>query len=585
MAYQVLARKWRPQDFASLIGQEPIVTALRNALSEGRIAQAYLFSGIRGVGKTTAARLLAKSLNCENGPTPEPCNRCTPCLEITAGADLDVIEVDAATYSKVEQVRELTESLRYGPARDRYKVVVLDEIHRLSRQAFDALLKIVEEPPPHLVFVFATTESEAVPATVLSRCQEFHFRRVSAEVLSRHLRGIAGAEEVEVSDNALRLIARAGEGSVRDSVALLDQLATFGAGVIEDADAARLVGGLGGGLLHDLLAAVLEGRADAVVATARSLEDEGWDPRQAFAQFLAYTRDGLHLAVGGGEAVVDLPQEDAAALAELAAGAGYENLLRLLQQLLASEAMVRRSENGYLAVEIAWLRAAELPKMVRVEEILAGAPRPQRPERPTASAPAVRPPAVRPPAAAAPVAEAAPAAEAEKPAATPPLPADARPEAAPSAAEPEAAAGDRADAAARVEDGDAAPPPATIEAFIDEIRRTKQPLAAHLELAELAFADGVLVIRHAADDDWLSTRLGRASNRGLVDEAVRTTWGADAAWRLEAGVLSEEAAGEPGDGEQEESPEAAAAAEHPTVQTVLELFGGQIDTVEERDER
>ena len=184
MSYQVLARKWRPQTFADLIGQEPIVTALRNALQEGRIAQAYLFSGIRGVGKTTAARLLAKALNCEKGPTPEPCNECTPCVEITRGADLDVHEVDAATYSKVEQVRELTESLKYGPARDRYKVVVLDEIHRLSRQAFDALLKIVEEPPDHLVFVFATTEIEMVPATVLSRCQEFHFKRVPSDALS-----------------------------------------------------------------------------------------------------------------------------------------------------------------------------------------------------------------------------------------------------------------------------------------------------------------------------------------------------------------------------------------------------------------
>src|SRR5689334_15946462 len=234
MAYQVLARKWRPQNFSSLVGQEPIVTALRNALQEGRIAQAYLFSGIRGVGKTTAARVLAKALNCERGPAADPCNECTPCLEITKGGDLDVIEVDAATYSKVEQVRELTESLRYGPARDRYKVVVLDEVHRLSRQAFDALLKVVEEPPPNLVFIFATTEIEAVPATILSRCQEFHFRRVAAEVLVEHLRQICDSEGISASDVSLRLIARAGEGSVRDSVALLDQLATFGSGTIAD---------------------------------------------------------------------------------------------------------------------------------------------------------------------------------------------------------------------------------------------------------------------------------------------------------------------------------------------------------------
>jgi len=192
MAYQVLARKWRPQSFSTLVGQGPIVTALRNAVQEGRIAQAYLFSGIRGVGKTTTARLLAKMLNCDRGPGADPCNECTPCIEITRGADLDVIEVGAATYSKVEQVRELTESLKYGPARDRYKVVILDEIHRLSRQAFDALLKIVEEPPPHLVFIFATTEIDAVPATILSRCQEFHFRRVSSQDVADLLREICG---------------------------------------------------------------------------------------------------------------------------------------------------------------------------------------------------------------------------------------------------------------------------------------------------------------------------------------------------------------------------------------------------------
>ncbi len=261
MTYQVLARKWRPQNFSSLVGQEPIVTALRNALKEGRIAQAYLFSGIRGVGKTTAARVLAKALNCERGPAADPCNECRSCIDITRGSDLDVIEVDAATYSKVEQVRELTESLKYGPAHDRYKVVVLDEIHRLSRQAFDALLKIVEEPPPHLVFIFATTEIDAVPATILSRCQEFHFRRVPSQNLAAYLRNICEAEKITASDTALRLIARAGEGSVRDSVALLDQLATFGSGTIADEDAVRLLGGLDTALFQTLLAGDPRGRS------------------------------------------------------------------------------------------------------------------------------------------------------------------------------------------------------------------------------------------------------------------------------------------------------------------------------------
>jgi DNA polymerase-3 subunit gamma/tau len=372
MAYQVLARKWRPQNFSSLVGQEPIVTALRNALTEGRIAHAYLFSGIRGVGKTTAARVLAKALNCERGPAADPCNECPPCIEIARGSDLDVLEVDAATYSKVEQVRELTESLRYGPARDRYKVVVLDEVHRLSRQAFDALLKIVEEPPPYLVFIFATTEIEAVPATILSRCQEFQFRRVSAPAVAALLRQICDSESIQASDSALRLVARAGEGSVRDAVALLDQLATFGSGVVSDEAAVRLLGGLDLALFRRLLEAILDGDAGGVWREVRHIEEEGWDPRHVFGQFLAYCRDALHLALGSDPAQVDLPLEEAQALAALARRGGYENLLRLLNQLLASEPIVRRTETGALALEIAWLRAAELPKLVRIEQLLAG---------------------------------------------------------------------------------------------------------------------------------------------------------------------------------------------------------------------
>src|SRR5262249_30379990 len=323
---------------------------------------------VTGVQTCALPILLAKALNCERGPAADPCNECASCLEITRGSDLDVIEVDAATYSKVEQVRELTESLKYGPSRHRYKVVVLDEIHRLSRQAFDALLKIVEEPPPHLVFIFATTEIDAVPATILSRCQEFHFRRVPSPVLAAHLRSICAAESITASDTALRLIARAGEGSVRDSVALLDQLATFGSGTIADEDAIRLLGGLDIALFQTLLAGILAGDSTAVSEAVRRIEEGGGDPRHVYGQLLAFCRDALHLAMGGSPEQVDLPGEEAAALAATSRASGYENLLRLLNQLLTSENVVRRSDTGALAVEIAWLRAAELPKLTRIEE-------------------------------------------------------------------------------------------------------------------------------------------------------------------------------------------------------------------------
>jgi DNA polymerase III subunit gamma/tau len=601
MAYQVLARKWRPQNFASLVGQEPIVTALRNALSDGRIAHAYLFSGIRGVGKTTAARVLAKALNCEHGPTPEPCNQCAACIEIAQGSDLDVLEVDAATYSKVEQVRELTESLRYGPARDRYKVVVLDEVHRLSRQAFDALLKIVEEPPPYLVFVFATTEVEAVPATILSRCQEFHFRRVPAPAAAALLRQICDAESIQASDSALRLVARAGEGSVRDAVALLDQLATFGSGTISDDAAVHLLGGLDIALFRRLLEAILDGRAADISREVRQVEDAGWDPRHVFGQFLAYSRDALHLALGGDPAQVDLPAEEARALAELARRGGYENLLRLLNQLLASEQTVRRTEAGALAVEIAWLRAAELPKLVRVEQLLGGGgalAAGGRPADPTRPGDPGRPAGMARPVDMGRPADQARPGDAGRPADTaspvdPGRPVDAsssvdagRPADASRPVDPPRPAGAGRPSPARRAGGSGHPAAGSdpaIVAFLEEVGARKQPLAAHLEQAAgLRFEAGRLTILLQRGDLYLSTRLRQPANRETVQAAVAKVWGEGAAWDFAEGALpasaaaAPSAAGEALDPQSEES-----ALLNPAVQTLLDIFGGKVEAVEE----
>ncbi len=563
MTYQVLARKWRPQNFSTLVGQEPIVTALRNGLQEGRIAQAYLFSGIRGVGKTTAARVLAKALNCERGPAADPCNECASCVEITRGSDLDVIEVDAATYSKVEQVRDLTESLKYGPARDRYKVVVLDEIHRLSRQAFDALLKIVEEPPPHLVFIFATTEIDAVPATILSRCQEFHFRRVPSPALAAHLRAICESERIAASDTALRLIARAGEGSVRDSVALLDQLATFGSGTIADEDAVRLLGGLDTALFQTLLAGILTGDPAVVWTAVRRIEEEGWDPRHVYGQFLAFARDALHLAMGGAPEQVDLPGEEAATLAATARASGYENLLRLLNQLLTSEPVVRRSDTGALAVEIAWLRAAELPKLTRVEEILAGslssgatgaaaAPRPApapAPPPPRSRAPEPAPRPAAPPPAAAPRAEAAPRPEPAPPPRPVPTPVS-TPVLAP--------------APAPSRQGD------PITAFKEEAGRRKANLGGFLDAAEdLRFEGGRMSILCPQGDAYLKSRL--EANRAILGEAAAAVWGPEARVDILEGRSAPKAAAT------EARPAPAQQVEQsPTVQAVLDIFQGRI---------
>ncbi|HEV8240106.1 MAG TPA: DNA polymerase III subunit gamma/tau [Thermoanaerobaculia bacterium] len=566
MTYQALARKWRPQDFASLIGQEPVVTALRNALVEGRIAQAYLFAGIRGVGKTTAARVLAKALNCEKGPAADPCNQCVACREITVGADLDVLEVDAATYSKVEQVRDLTESLRYGPARDRYKVVVLDEVHRLSRQAFDALLKIVEEPPPHLVFVFATTEAEAVPATILSRCQEFRFRRVPVETLAAHLETLCRAESITASPSAVRLLARAGEGSVRDAVALLDQLATYGAGTIADEDAGRLLGGFDLDLFHRLLAAIAKGDGEGVASLAAGIEEEGWDPRQLYSRFLGYCRDALHLSLGGREAAaarLDLPADEVARLQGVAKDAGYENLLRLLHQLIGAEQLVRRSEVPGLAFEVALLRAAELPKLTRVEELLRGGampsgngPAPTAPEGGvTRRASAAGPPPSR-------------ATSSNGPAAAAPAP---RLNAA--AASPSASIAAPVAAAIAVVPEDSSEPTAAV---LHAVARRRQVLAAHLGEAQALHVEGnELHIFRRPGDSSLEAALQRPGNRTVLDEALAEVCGAGARWRIldgDAGVAPAAVETPP--------PALAAAAADPKVQAVLDIFGGTIAAVE-----
>ena len=602
MTYQVLARKWRPQDFSSIVGQEPITTALRNGLKENRIAQAYLFSGIRGVGKTTAARVLAKALNCERGAKPDrpaenPCNECSPCTEITGGKDLDFLEVDAATYSKVEQVRELTESLRYGPARDRYKVVVLDEVHRLSRQAFDALLKIVEEPPPHLVFVFATTEIDAVPATILSRCQEFQFRRVPSPVLAKHLRAISDAESITVSDAALRLIARSGEGSVRDSVALLDQLATFGNGEIDDHDASNLLGGLDVAIFHRVLAAILEGRPEDVITTIREIESHGWDPHNVFGQFLGYARDALHLAIGGKPESIDLPLEEAEQLADLVRSQSYENLLRLTDHLLTSEPIVRRSEFALLALELAWLRAAELPKLTRVEDLLSGQgptdpsnePGPRRPAR---SAQSTTTPSARP--------------TTKPPSAKPPARPKAKPPTRPTAEPPDQNANEETSASKTPEIDSAGTSDAISDAdqdrvdapsessmshgnrltrFRDALNTRRQPLAALIESAELSFEDGVLKIQPQAGDALLTGALKRENNISLIEELLREIWGRGSTW-----AAVDAAAAKPTVASKKESPESKKeavkeATQDPTVQAVLDIFGGNIKNVRRHGSR
>src|SRR4051812_17001876 len=272
MSYQVLARKWRPKDFGSLVGQEHVVRALRHALEQQRLHHAYLFTGTRGVGKTTLARILAKCLNCETGLTAQPCGKCSSCVEIDGGRFVDLLEVDAATNTKVDEMRQLLETAQYAPSRGRFKVYVIDEVHMLSTSAFNAMLKTLEEPPPHLKFILATTDPQKIPVTVLSRCLQFNLKQMPQPSIATHLEAILGQEKIEFQKEAIALIARAAAGSMRDALSLLDQAIAHGAGRVSAASVGEMLGTVDRGYLLRLLENLVRGESAAVLGIADEMQ-------------------------------------------------------------------------------------------------------------------------------------------------------------------------------------------------------------------------------------------------------------------------------------------------------------------------
>jgi len=370
--YRVLARKCRPQVFEDVLGQEHVVRTLQNAITQQRIAHAFLFSGPRGVGKTSIARILAKALNCETGPTPTPCNRCVHCLEITNGNALDVREIDGASNNGVEEIRALRENVKFAPASCRYKIYIIDEVHMLSNAAFNALLKTLEEPPAHVIFIFATTETQKVPATILSRCQCFDFRRIALKQIAENLKRISVSDGIRISDNALSWIAEAGDGSLRDAQSIFDQVISYAGDEIADPAVEEILGRSDRRFLFSLSEAVLARDAGRCLKIIDEAYYAGLDMRYFFQTLLGHFRNLLFTGIAGEkEALVDLPAEEAAKLKEQAAGRSTDTLQRYLEILMAEEENVRRSQNPRLNLETVLCRMAFLEPLIPIEAMIA----------------------------------------------------------------------------------------------------------------------------------------------------------------------------------------------------------------------
>ena len=424
MAYVALYRQWRPQDFDALVGQKAVKTTLKNALTSGKIAHAYLFSGPRGTGKTSMARILAKALNCEQGPTAEPCGQCGNCQRIVQGTSLDVIEIDAASNTSVDNIRDLREQVAFTPAESRYKVYIIDEVHMLSTGAFNALLKTLEEPPAHAVFILATTDPQKVPATIQSRCQRFEFRRVTVDEIAEHLAMVAAGSGIEADADALRLIAIQAEGGMRDALSLLDQCGVM-AKRVTVATVREVLGIVGREALHELTGAIGRRQLPQALATLNLLLEQGKDVKQVLTELIEYLRAlVLYLAVPDYEEIYLTDTKEA--LAELAPLFGRDRLLAAEERLHSAIQELRGSMRPRITAELCLLDlcrvegstlAALSARIEQLERQLAGGVMPVYQQAPVNAQPVPAVPVQQPivqeyaaPAAQQPIAQQAPAA-------------------------------------------------------------------------------------------------------------------------------------------------------------------------------
>lgn len=371
MTYLIYARKYRPTTFEEMIGQKPVVQTLQNAIKNNRVAQAYIFSGMRGVGKTTAARIFAKALNCQHGPTPTPCNKCEFCKTITEDRSIDVLEIDGASNRGIDEVRSLREGVKYKPIYSRNKIIIIDEVHMLTREAFNALLKTLEEPPPNTIFIFATTEFHKVPATIISRCQHFEFKKISQKEIINHLLSITKKEEITISSFGLNIIAEAADGSLRDAQSLLDQAVAFSGENISDEDLKEILGVMNREILFECSTAIIEERPDGIFPLVEKVIDGGYDLRFFYKELVQHFRNLLLIkSVKSPLELLPLREENMKKHQEEAKKASSEEFLRYLVVLQQGEQGLKFSSHPRIYLEVLLVKLCHFKKVTSLKDIL-----------------------------------------------------------------------------------------------------------------------------------------------------------------------------------------------------------------------
>jgi len=593
MSYQVLARKYRPQKFSEVIGQEHVTRTLKNAIEQGRIAHGYIFSGHRGIGKTTVARILAMALNCRSAeqPVPEPCSVCDSCVEIRSGNAVDVIEIDAATNRGIDEIRELREAARYRPARDRFKIYILDEAHQITDAAFNALLKTLEEPPSHVVFMLATTQPEDIPQTIRSRCQHFNFRAVKFDQIVEQLKDLCGRENIAAEEEALALLAEAGDGSMRDALSLLDQAIASGEGKLIAELVRQLTGVASSGILEEIMQSVARSASDEILRTTDRLLSEGQNPVHFAKQLLRFLRNAVVAKVSGNDSsLLQISADERNRVARIAELFSEEDLARHLQIMLRTHAELGYRQEQRFHLELGLLKMAHAQRLLPIEQLLSSAepdragtsdrklslaPESKKSEPPTTARPFVSPFAADSARKGTPRME-----EVPEPAVASPRPA---PISAPTG--PPVVMGSAAPAVAREPHPSLPAGSTTSAANVDEVRTavlnavesaSLSMLSSILAAGEWAIQGNELIIQVAASAALIDMSVSD-EGRKIVAAAASGALGRPAKLQVVPGAMPP-GASRPASSGSNGSPRGRAEQE-PVVQRMVEKFGAEIRTV------